>query len=313
MDVIAPEVTAGPRLHGRARVVDRGAGGLLGIDRLVELALGVGGGRFGLGERGLGPLERGRRLVPRRLGPMAGLDRRRVHAVGLDEGLLAAGGFGARRPLLGGRRLRLRRGVVRPSRPRLRRLRRWPSPPRSASGRDGAGCRSANSSLGAASPEPRIPATSWAAPTSLAATCDSRALISPAAAWRPTPARAASASRTRSALRSRRSRSAVRMSGPSRPSIAAAWASRTWAAASTKPATTSGSEVATAFSDQSSQPGRRSAATAVASSRALSLRSALTTSLRAATKSGGGVAKSSRSSVSFRPATVPPRRRAPPP
>ena len=49
-------------------------------------------------------------------------------------------------------------------------------------GRAGAGCRSANSSFGAASPEPRIPATSWAAATSLAATFDSRALISPAAA-----------------------------------------------------------------------------------------------------------------------------------
>ena len=51
-----------------------------------------------------------------------------------------------------------------------------------------------------------------------------------------------------------------------------------------------GVEAATALSAQSSQPGRRSAASAVASSRRFSRRSPLTRSLRVATNSGGGVA-----------------------
>ena len=99
---------------------------------------------------------------------------------------------------------------------------------------------------------------------------------------------------------------AARTSGPPRPSITAASASRTDAAAAANADTVSACSRATAFSAQSSHPGRRAAASAVASSRRFSRRSDLTSSLRAATNSLGGVANSSRNTVSSNgPPTVP--------
>ena len=158
------------------------------------------------------------------LGPTTGLDGRAVLPVGRRQRLLAL-------LLLGPGRAR-RSDVLRRLRTRGRRLRgaaffaaaRFDGRSR---GDGAAGSRPPKRSFGAVSPEPRMPTSSWATATSFVATCDNRLLISPATGWRPTPPRAASARRTSSALRSRRSVNASRMSGPSRPSMAADCASRT--------------------------------------------------------------------------------------
>ena len=83
---------------------------------------------------------------------------------------------------------------------------------------------------------------------------------------------------------------------------AAAWTDRRCSAASTASATTSGSWRATEFSAQSGTVGRRSAATAAASSRWPSAFRALASAFRAATNSAGAIVKSSSTSV----ATAPP-------
>ena len=156
------------------------------------------------------------------------------------------------------------------------------------------GCRPANSSSAASPPEPSTPARSVSTAVPLVAISDSRELISPPPGCRPTRPRTSPARSISSALASRSWRREVRMSGPSRPSIAAAWASRTASAASAKAPTVPACSAATTLSAQSSHPGRRRAATAVASSRRFSARRALAAALRAATNSGGGVANSSR-------------------
>ena len=175
---------------------------------------------------------------------------------------------------LGGRRLR----------------RRSTSSPGAVAGR-AAGSRPPNRSFGAVSPEPRIPTRSCATATSFVATWDSRAVISPVTGWRPTAVSAASARRTMLG--------AALAQGPSAPRGCRVRRVPRWPPTGPRarpprhrrsPSPRRRPAAATAFSAQSSHPGRRSAASAVASSRRLSRRRPLTSSLRAATKSGGGVA-----------------------